>query len=74
MFDWILFLSNKNVSSASDLQFVYKENHSTTHCTYVLNEVVKYYNAHNSDVFVVLLNTSKDFERVNQLLLKSDDI
>ena len=76
LFDWILLLSNKNVLSASDLQFGYKENHSNTHCTFVLNEVVNYYNTHNSDVYVVLLDASKAFDRVNyvklfQLLLKN---
>ena len=65
LFDWVLLLTNKSVFSSSDLQFGYKPKHSTVHCTYVLNEVVNYFNNRGSDVHVVLLDASKAFDRIN---------
>ena len=69
LLDWILLNSNRCILNSSDLQYGYKEGHSTTHCTFVLNEVVNYYNNHNSDVFVILLDATKAFDRVNYIKL-----
>ena len=69
LFDWILLISNKCILRSSDLQFGYKESHSTSHCTFVLEEVINYYNDHNTDVYVVLLDASKAFDRVNYIKL-----
>ena len=49
----------------SDLQFAYKENHSTNMCTTVLKEVCSYYVSNNSDVYICLLDASKAFDRVH---------
>jgi hypothetical protein len=59
----------------SDLQFGFKPGHSTTHCTFVVDEVVNYYLNRNTDVHAVLLDASKAFDRVHfgklfKLLLK----
>ena len=54
-------------SSNSDLQFCFKSESSTTACTFVLDEVVNYYNRNGSDVHVVLLDASKAFDRVDHI-------
>ena len=52
-----------------DLQFGFKSESSTTACTFVLDEVVNYYNRNSSDVHVVLLDASKAFDRVDHIKL-----
>ena len=52
------FIMKKSCKS-SDLQFGFKSNHSKTHCSFVVNDVVEYYNNHNSPVFLVTLDASK---------------
>ena len=37
---------------------------STTQCTYVMQETISYYNANGSNVYALLLDASKDFDRV----------
>jgi hypothetical protein len=69
LFDWLMLMSNKSVLKSSNLQFGYKEGHSTTHCTFVLNEVINHYNRKHSDVYVILLDASKAFDRVNYVKL-----
>ena len=49
----------------SDLQFAYKEDHSSNMCTTVLKEVCSYYVSNNSDVYICLLDASKAFDRVH---------
>ena len=49
----------------SDLQFGFKSGSSTTACTFVLDEVVNYYNENSSDVHVVLLDASKAFDQID---------
>ena len=70
-FDIILLKNNKELFNASKLQFGFKPNHSTHHCTYVLNEIVQYYANNNSNVHVMLLDCSKAFDRVNYVKLFS---
>ena len=50
---------------ASDMQFAYKENHSTTLCTSALKEVVNHNIKENCNVYCCLLNASKAFDRVH---------
>ena len=71
LFDIILLKNNEELFNTSELQFGFKSNHSTHHCTFVLNEVVQYYVNNNSNVYVVLLDCSKAFDRVNYVKLFS---
>jgi hypothetical protein len=48
-----------------DLQFAFKEEHSTSMCTTLLKEVCSYYVSKNSDVYICLLDASKAFDRVH---------
>ena len=69
VFDWVLLELYSNSFNTSDLQFVFRSGSSTVTCTYVLDEVTNYYNQRGSDVFVVLLDASKAFDRVNYVHL-----
>ena len=49
----------------SDMQFGFKKNSSTTSCTFVVQEVISYFNNSNSDVIVTMLDASKAFDRIH---------
>ena len=53
------------------MQFGFKADHSTSQCTYVCEEIINHYNKKQSDVYVVLLDASKAFDRVNHINLFS---
>ncbi len=55
--------------SSSDLQFMSKEHVSTTQCTFVMSEIISYFNASRSDLYRVLLDATKAFDRVNHCKL-----
>ena len=57
---------------SSELQFGLKKGLSTTQCTYSLLETIDYYNYNKSSVFVLLLDTSKAFDRINYCKLFTD--
>lgn len=69
VFDRIILMKNSVELSTSDLQFGFKPKHSTTQCTFVVDEVTKYYTKHGSNVFVMLLDATKAFDRVNYIKL-----
>ena len=54
-----------NTLQTSDMQFGYKQNHSTTLCTTVLKEVVNCYLKNNSNVYCCLLDASKAFDKIH---------
>ena len=47
------------------MQFGYKPNHSTTSCTTVLKEIIKYYLRGNSNVYCCLLDASKALDKIH---------
>ena len=51
--------------STDNLQFGYKNKHSTSHAVYVLRECVNYYTTHGSNVLVSFLDCSKAFDTVS---------
>ena len=55
-----------------ELQFGFKKGHSTTQCIYSLLETIDYYNYNKSSVFMILLDASKAFDRINYFKLFSD--
>ena len=69
IFDWIILTTHSNVFETSDLQFGFKQNHSTTQCTFVLKETINYYIKNGGQVFLTLLDASKAFDRVNYIKL-----
>ena len=48
----------------SELQFGFKQEHSTTMCTFLVKETVNYFNARGSPVYACFLDASKAFDRV----------
>ena len=54
-----------------DLQFGFKSKQSTTHCSFVLNEIIRYYKINKNDVYVMMLDASKAFDRVEYVRLFS---
>jgi hypothetical protein len=71
IFDKVVLATHSQVLSTSNLQFGFKAKHSTTQCTFVLNEIIDYYMRNDSSVFVTLLDASKAFDRVNYIRLFS---
>ena len=67
--DNVILFSHSHVLCTSDLQFGFKPKHSTTQCTFIVNEVVDYYTSGGSSVYVTLLDASKAFDKVNYVRL-----
>ena len=65
LFDVVILSKEQNALATSHLQFGFKQNMSTTHCTYVMMETISYYNANGSNVYALMLDASKAFNRVN---------
>ena len=53
----------------SDYQFGFRQNHSTTKCTFVMKEVIQYYRNKNSNVYLMLLDASQAFDQVDYVKL-----
>ena len=68
LFDNIIL---QNILNTSDLQFGFKNECSTTYCTFVLEEVIQYYKNNKTDVYVMMLDASKAFDRVGYVKLLS---
>ena len=69
LLDKVILANHTMALKSSDLQFGFKSESSTTACTFVLDEVVNYYNRNGSDGHVVLLDGSKAFDRVDHIKL-----
>ena len=75
MLDHVILSKFKDSLITQDLQFGFKKRHSTSQCTFVLNEIVQYYENQGTGVKLALLDASKAFDRVEytklfKLLLK----
>lgn len=64
IFDWVVLFRESDALISSDLQFGFKQNISTTHCTFATTEIISYYNANRSNVYTAMLDASKAFDRV----------
>ena len=64
LFDTIILSKFSKELNSSNLQFAFKEKHSTTLATTLLIETVKYYMDNNSSIYVCMLDASKAFDRV----------
>ena len=68
LFDWLLIIKYGNKFLTSDFQFGFKPSSSTTECTFSLSETVNYF---SPNVYVMLLDCSKAFDKVNYVKLFS---
>ena len=62
--DKVFLADHATVLMTSDLQFGFKRKHATTQCTFVLQQVIDHYTRNKSKCFVILLDASKAFDRV----------
>ena len=69
LFDYVILEQHQERLTSSELQFGFKTGSSTKACTFVLEEVTRYYNTNGSDVYVMLLDASKAFDRVHYIKL-----
>jgi hypothetical protein len=54
---------------SNDFQFGFKQSHSTVQCTLVIDEVSKYYTSNGGEIYIMLLDASQAFDRVNYVKL-----
>ena len=71
MLDAIILKQNAHIFATDELQFRFKPNHSTTQGTFALNEIVQHYINNKSTVYVLMLDCSEAFNRVNYIKLFS---
>ena len=69
LLDKIILMKHADKLSSSDLQLGFKPRSSTATCTFVLDEVIKYYNNSKTDVYMMMLDASKAFNRVDHIKL-----
>ena len=69
LLDHILLVKCKDVFKTSSYQFGFKKSHSTSQCTFVVNETIQYYMNNDSNVYVTLLDASRAFDRVEYVKL-----
>ena len=65
LFELVILSNNRDILRTSDLQFGFKENLSTTKCTFVLLETIQYYLSAKSDVYAIFLDASQAFDGVH---------
>jgi exonuclease III len=69
LLDMVLLNKYNHVFVTSDMQFGFKKKHSTTQCTFIVNEIIQYYLNNKTPIQCVLLDASKAFDRVNYIKL-----
>ena len=69
LFDSIIIKDQHLSIITDDLQFGFKENSSTITCTQLLVETIEYYNINNTDCYMLLLDASKSFHRIEYVRL-----
>jgi hypothetical protein len=67
--DRVILSMHHQVLSTNPLQFGFKKKHSTTQCTFILQQVAQYYNDRQTPCHVALLDASKAFDRVEYVRL-----
>ena len=72
LFDTIIIETHEDNLITDDLQFGYKKQSSTIVCTSLLLNTVEYYRENDSDCYMLLLDASKAFDRVEYVKLFSD--
>ena len=69
LFDIIILKEQYTGLTTDVLQFGFKPHSSTTICTSLLRDTIKYYNEHGSDCYLQLLDASKSFDCVEYIKL-----
>ena len=72
LLDYIFIESLQKQLKTSDFQFAYKQNFSTSLCSFLAMEAIHYYNERGSKVLAVFLDASKAFDKVEHVKLFSE--
>ena len=67
--EWVIMTKCADAFKTSDLQFGFKPQSSTAKCTFALMETVRYFQQNKSDVYVLILDATKAFDKVNYVKL-----
>ena len=65
MYDYVITELCRDFFSTRDMQFGFKENHSTTICTVIPRKVIQNYIEEQSNEYCCLLDVSKAFDNVH---------
>ena len=65
LYDYVFIDLNMDYLKTDDMQFGFKDNHSTVLCTAVYIETINHYMNEGSDVYSCLIDASKAFDRVH---------
>ena len=69
IFEYAILVKHGNSLSSSHYQFAYKQNSSTTQCTWMAREVISYYKSNNSEIYGCFLDCSKAFDKIRYDIL-----
>ena len=69
VFEWCILIKFSDSFSTSNLQFGFKQGHSTDLCTGLIKNVIAKYVVNGSKVYGCLLDASKAFDRVDHSVL-----
>ena len=64
LLDYIIFNMIESKLETEDVQFAYKNSFSTSMCSFLVIETIEYYRSRGSNVFTLLLDATKAFDRV----------
>ena len=64
VFDRVILTVHSNVLNTSERQFGFKAKHSTVQCSFIVQETANYYAVRKTPCYVLLLDASKAFDRV----------
>ena len=69
LFDFIILKEQYTSLSTDVIQFGFRSHSSTTICTSLLRDTIEYYNEHGSECYLLLLDASKAFDRLEYVKL-----
>ena len=67
--DYVIIQLIDDKMTTSDYQYGYKENFSTSLCSFLVTETIQYYRSQGSNVYMVLLDCTKAFDKVQHTKL-----
>lgn len=67
--DSIIMDKNTDIMLSDHMQFGFKKGHSTTQCSFVMQEIIDYYTRNGSSVYLIMLDASRAFDRVHYIKL-----
>ena len=65
IFEYLILDLSKDILESDRYQFAFKNEHSTTLCTSMVLQTIEYYKNNNSNVYVLFLDCTKAFDKVN---------